>query len=473
MKVRTRFAPSPTGKLHVGAVRTAIFAWAWAKKNKGDFILRIEDTDKARETEGSEEHIIKSLKWLNLDWQEGPIRQSDRLDIYREWAQKLIDKGLAYADPFTPEQVDKFREESKAAKKPFLFRNYRPEKLKTPDDWYGKVPLRFKVTDIKRMNWQDEVRGKMSAGEEALDDFILIKADGYPTYNFAHIIDDYLMDISHVMRGEEFISSTPKFLSLYEALDIPVPKLATMPPILGKEGGKKMSKRDGAKDILEYKREGYLPDAMINFLASLGWNDGTEQEVFTPGEMIDKFSLTRIQKKGARFDDTKLNWLNWQHYLLLIDEDPRQALVSAGISGKKLDEFDNAYIESAAKLAASKSRNSRELSEQIEIFLTTPEYKLDDESLSKIEKDLDSGRAITLLESASTVLERSDFTPEAVETALRQTMDEQGAQPREFLNLVRWSLCDRQVSPNLFDMLSVLGKEESLKRINATIETAK
>ncbi len=472
MKVRTRFAPSPTGKLHVGAVRTAIFAWAWAKKNKGDFILRIEDTDKARETEGSEEHIIKSLKWLNLDWQEGPIKQSDRLDIYREWAQKLIDKDLAYADPFTPEQVEKFREESKAAKKPFLFRNYRPEELKTPDDWYGKVPLRFKTTDIKRMNWHDEVRGKMSAGEEALDDFILIKADGYPTYNFAHIIDDYLMDISHVMRGEEFISSTPKFLSLYEALDIPVPKLATMPPILGKEGGKKMSKRDGAKDILEYKREGYLPDAMINFLASLGWNDGTEQEVFTPDEMVDKFSLTRVQKKGARFDDTKLNWLNWQHYLLLIDEDPRQALISAGISGKKIDEFDSTYINNAAKLAASKSRNRRELGEQIEIFLTTPEYKLDDESLSEIEKGLDSDRALTLLKSASAALADSDFTSEAVETALRQTMDEQEAQPREFLNLVRWSLCDRQVSPNLFDMLAVLGKEESLKRINNAIETA-
>lgn len=471
MKVRTRFAPSPTGKLHVGGIRTAIFAWAWAKKNEGDFILRIEDTDKAREAEGSVEHIIKSLNWLNLDWQEGPIKQSDRLDIYREWAQKLIDKKLAYADPFTPKQVEKFREEAKASKQPFLYRNYRPEKLAVPDDWYGKVPIRFKETNVKRTDWFDEVRGKLSAGEEALDDSILIKADGFPTYNFAHVIDDYLMKISHVMRGEEFISSTPKFLSLHQALEIPVPKLVTVPPILGREGGKKLSKRDGAKDILEYKREGYLSDGMINFLATLGWNDGTDQEIFTPEEIIEKFTLERIQKKGARFDDTRLDWINWQQYLLLVEKNPRQALIHAGISGKLLNEFDEDYIDKSARLAASKSRNPRELSEQIQIFLTTPKYKLVDKSLAKIEKDLDTSRAVVLLKSALSALEDSEFTAQAVEGSLRRTMKELDAQPREFLNLVRWSLCDRQVSPNLFDMLEVLGKDESLKRISSSISS--
>ena len=367
-RVRTRFAPSPTGYLHVGAARTAIFAWAYAKKHDGDFLLRIEDTDKSREVEGSIKHIQESLEWLGINWDEGPgadsehgpYLQSERLEIYREWAQKLVDKGLAYADPFSPEEVQKFREESTAKKKPFLFRDYRPEEVSTPDDWYGKVPLRFKITDLKRTTWQDEVRGELSAGKEALDDFIIIKADGYPTYNFAHVIDDHLMEISHVMRGEEFIPSTPKFIALHEALEIGLPKFATMPPILGKNGGKKLSKRDGAKDILEYRDEAFLPDAMVNFLSSLGWNDGTEDEIYTPEELVERFDLSRVQRKGAHFDEAKLDWINWRHYEMLIRKDLPVALEKMSVS----DEL----VAEEARLALTKARSVEEFKDQAAIF---------------------------------------------------------------------------------------------------------
>lgn len=473
-RVRTRFAPSPTGYMHVGGVRTAIFAWAFAKKHGGDFILRIEDTDKSREVEGSIEHITQSLKWLGVEWQEGPdnggkfgpYKQSERLEIYQEWAQKLVDKGLAYADPFTPEEVQGFRAQSQAEKKPFLFRQYRPESIETPKDWYGKKPLRFKITNLKRTDWQDEVRGSLSAGKEALDDFIIIKADGFPTYNFAHVIDDYLMKVSHVMRGEEFISSTPKFIALHDALDLPVPNLATMPPILGKEGGKKLSKRDGAKDVLEYRDEGFLPDAMVNFLSSLGWNDGTEGEVYTPDEFVDKFTLDRIQRKGARFDDTKLNWLNWKHFERLIENDLGSALDFA-----KITLGNHPQNQDEANLAATKSRSIEEFRQQMKIFHDANVFKLSDENLKQVDKKLGSEAAEQYIKSATAVLEKTDFTSRKIEIALRSDMEKLGAQPRQYLNLIRWAVSGQKVSPNLFEMLAVLGKDESLKRLRASAES--
>ncbi len=328
--VRTRFAPSPTGFMHVGGVRTALFAWLLAQQSKkvngeGTFILRIEDTDKVREVAGSIEQIENSLKWLGINWDEGvdqggpdsPYKQSERLGIYKQWAQKLIDAGRAYADPYTQEELDAFREQAKAEKRPFLFRNHRPE---NPPEWDGTQPLRFK-SDPKPYQWTDAVMGNLSTGEEAIDDFILIKSDGYPTYNFCHIVDDAIMGVTHVLRSQEFISSTPKFLNLYDALEVERPTLATLPFVMAIDGKKKLGKRDGAKDILEYAKEGYLPEAMVNFLATLGWNDGTEQEVFTINELIEKFSLDRVQKSPARFDEQRLLWLNGQHIRALSLDD--------------------------------------------------------------------------------------------------------------------------------------------------------
>src|SRR3989344_3494328 len=222
-KVITRFAPSPTGFMHVGNLRTGLFAWLLARKNNGAFILRIEDTDKKREVEGSIEHIKKSLQWIGMDWDEGPdiggphapYVQSERLDLYKSYGKKLIEKGFAYADPYTGEDLETLRKKADEEKRPFLYRDHRPE---NPPVWDGTKPLRLRVPEIKKYSWTDAVWGELSAGEEALDDFVLIKSDGYPTYNFAHIVDDIEMGGTHVMRGQEFISSTPKYLSLYEAL---------------------------------------------------------------------------------------------------------------------------------------------------------------------------------------------------------------------------------------------------------------
>lgn len=325
-KVVTRFAPSPTGFMHVGGARTALYAYLWARKNNGTFILRIEDTDKEREVEGSIAHIQEALSWIGIDWDFGPDQpgdfgsciQSERLVTYRTYAEKLVAKGHAYPDPYTPEELKSFRDAAQAEHRPFLFRDHRPT---TMLPWDGKTTLRFKVPSIERMTWYDEVRGTMTAGEEALDDFVLLKNDGYPTYNFAHIVDDYFMGVTHIMRADEFISSTPRFLSLYEALEFPIPKFVTLPPILREDRTKKLGKRDGAKDLLEYRSEGFLPSALVNFLALTGWNPGTDVEVFSKSELVAAFDISGIQSGGALLNEEKLQWLNREHLLRLSEED--------------------------------------------------------------------------------------------------------------------------------------------------------
>lgn len=324
-KVVTRFAPSPTGFLHVGTARTAIFAWAYARKHSGTFILRIEDTDKAREVVGATEHIIKSLSWLGIEWDEGPdiggshgpYIQSQRLDTYIQYAHKLIEKGLAYPCPYSSEEIDSFRKKAEDEKRPFLIREHRPSNFNT---WDGTQPLRLKIPILKKYQWHDLARGVLSAGEESLDDIVLIKSDGYPTYNFAHIIDDLMMGVTHIIRGQEFISSMPNYLALYEALEIIPPYFATMPEILSNDGKKKLSKRDGAKDILSYRSEGYLPETMFNFLGLLGWHPEEGSEVLSTQEFISLFSLERVQKAGAKLDEAKLRWLNRQKILQLTDD---------------------------------------------------------------------------------------------------------------------------------------------------------
>lgn len=470
-EIRTRFAPSPTGFMHVGNVRTALFAWLYARSTGGAFILRVEDTDKAREVEGSVEHIIESLDWLGLDRDEdpvkggayGPYKQSERLEIYKRYANELIAKGLAYADPFTEEEVEKFREEAKLKKKPFLFREYRPEDTPTPDDWYGKVSIRFKTTNVKRWHWNDITRGELTAGEEALDDFVIIKADGYPTYNFAHVIDDHEMKITHVIRGQEFIPSVPKFLSLYEALEIEPPVFITAPPIMSKEGGKKLSKREGAKDVLAYRNEGYSPDAINNFLASMGWNDGTEKEIFTRDELIAAFDPSRIQRSGAKFDETKLNWIAWQHASAQIAKNPSEFLLSHKIDQQNInDDF--------ARLAATKSRSVEDFLEQYSIYTNSPTIHIDTFDLSQVDASLDKQTAKHYIsETIKTLTNLTDYSALHVEEALRAKMTELEASPRAYLNLIRWAITNSKVSPNLFEMIAIIGQDEILYRLNKSL----
>lgn len=459
--------------MHVGGIRTALFAWAYARNQQGSFILRIEDTDKKRQQAGAIEHITESLDWLGLDRDEepgrgeyGPYIQSERLDLYKKYAQQLIDQGLAYADPYTPDQLEAFRQEAKAAKAPFLYRNHRPDK---PPAWDGSQPLRFKIPEIKRYRWFDVVRGEMTAGEDALDDFIIIKADGMPTYNFAHVVDDFAMNITHVMRGEEFIASTPKFLSLHDALGWKYPKFVTLPPVLAMSGGKKLSKRDGAEDVLSYKQAGYLPEALINFLAGLGWNDGSEQEVYTPEEIVAKFSLKRIQKAGARFDREKLDWLNWQHFKRRLGAGKVQSTVSLLPDSGQVIPADMAEqkLESAARLAATKANSPESWLEQIKIFTHRPD-PISQADLEQVDSELDANQALENLGDAIESLRPLDqFSTPEIEQALRQTMTAKDYQPRIFLNLARWAISGQKVSPSLFEMIAVLGRDESLARLEA------
>lgn len=470
MTVRTRFAPSPTGFMHIGGVRTALYAWLFARKHNGKFVLRIEDTDKEREVEGSIGHIMESLKWLGIHWDESidiggpyePYIQSSRLDSYRAYAKQLIDAGHAYPDPYTEEEVEAFRTTAEAEKRPFLFRDHRPE---TVGVWDGTQPLRFKVPVIKRYEWEDVVMGTLSAGEEALDDFILIKSDGYPTYNFAHVIDDIEMKITHVMRGQEFVSSTPKFLSLYEALNEVPPAFATLPPILGEGGHKKLSKRDGAKDILDYRREGYLPETMLNFLALLGWSPGGDQEFFTPFGLIEAFTLERIQKSGAQFDEDKLKHLNREHMRRLTDEE----FISRG----ELHATDDARLKKAVPLIKERAYTFAEardmLSGELSCLFTTPEISL--ELLTAKEPADRPGLTKQALEG---VLELLGGLPvslpaEAVKMALMPFADQKEAEGKGGRGAVLWplryALSGAEKSPDPFTLISILGTEEAISRI--------
>lgn len=470
--VRTRFAPSPTGYLHVGGIRTALFAWLVARQAGGAFVLRIEDTDRAREVQGAEAHIMESLRALGLDYDEGPdmpgeygpYRQTERLAKYQEWAQVLIDEGRAYADPYTSAEVQKFREEAQAAKKPFLYRNHRPE---NPPKWDGSTPLRFK-SDPKDYKWKDAVMGDLHAGAEAIDDFILIKSDGFPTYNFAHIIDDHEMAISHVIRGQEFISSTPNYLNLYEALHFEVPVLATMPHILGESGTKKLSKRDGAKDVLDYLRDGYLVEAMVNFIASLGWNDGTEQEIFTRDELIEKFSLGRVQRSGARFDENRLHWMNgtWIRSL----DTPTIYTRSQGFWPESAGKYDDDYKQQVLGLIQERLKYFAEIPVLTNFFFEDLPIDMSLIDGNKQLKKFEHSELKALLEQAKTTLEQSNFSPDDLNQRLNVLLETTGQKPGILFSLIRIATTWAPSSPSLADTLHVLDKKRTLDRLSVSLE---
>jgi glutamyl-tRNA synthetase len=476
-KVVTRFAPSPTGALHVGGLRTALFAWLWARKNNGTFILRIEDTDKAREVPGSKEQIIESLKWLGVDYDEGPdiggpnapYLQSERLDSYKIYGQRLVDAGHAYADTFTEAEVEAFRVQAEADKKPFLFRDHRPE---NPPAWDGIMPLRFK-TPIKAYTWHDAARGELSAGVEAVDDIILIKGDGYPTYNFAHIIDDIEMGVTHVMRGEEFIPSTPKYLAIYEAFGLAHPIYVTMPPILGPGGTKKLSKRDGAKSALDYAEEGYTSEALMNYLALLGWNPGTEKEVFTKEELIAAFDIERVQRSGAQLDEKKLNWISKEHIRMMPLEKqeelitkylPESITTLANFSTMRVHMLVPVIMERIEKFSDVQTMSE---AGELTFFFETP--KLDCEKI--VFKGSTEAETKEHLVKASEILfliPEADWDLGMIKDRVMtyaDTLPKRGP----VLHPLRYCLSGLERSPDPFTIASIIGREETLARIAIAI----
>lgn len=474
MEIVTRFAPSPTGYIHIGNVRSAIYPYLTARQSGGKMILRIEDTDRERFVEGATELIEDTLEWLGLNWDEGPIVggphapyfQSERKEIYHEYARKLIALGRAYADPTPPEQIEKYRKECAINKKPFLYRNYRPD---TTTEWKPGIPLRFK-TEPKSYEWHDEVMGDMHTGPEVLDDIILIKKDGYPTYNFAHIVDDAEMGVTHVMRGVEYLSSTPNYLALYEALGLPRPKLVSLPHILAPTGNKKLGKRDGAKSVTEYRADGVLAEAMLNYLACLGWNDGTEQEIYTKDELIEKFSLDRVQNSGARYDETKLLWLNGQWIRRIFTEQGPEALYerTENFWSESAASFSDEYKLRVLSIIYDRLRTLSDLRTMTDYFFTDPEINLDLVVKNKFLKNYSESEIEQLLKTIISKLNTIEsWDADALQNALNELLTETGKKPAELFSLIRIAISFAPFSPALNLTMEVLGKDVTLARLNA------
>lgn len=529
MSIRTRFAPSPTGFLHVGGIRTALFAYLVARQAGGTFVLRLEDTDKNREVAGSGDHILASLTALGITHDEGPdvggdygpYKQSDRMEIYQRWAKKLIEQGRAYADPYTSEEIQAFREQAAKEKRAFRYRDHRPE---NPPEWDGSTPLRFK-SEPKSYTYHDEIFGDVTTSPEVIDDLILIKSDGYPTYNFAHIVDDAEMAITHVIRGQEFISSMPNYLALYEALGFDMtsrdkqaggtrrggaqnssdesqkilgadrvtgpassdlrgnsngisddgsgkrqlPIFAHMPHIMNEQGNKKLGKRDGAKDVLDYIRDGYLPEALDSFIATLGWNDGTEQEVFTMSELIEKFSLARVQKSGARFDEKRLLWMNG-HFIRELPLDELYARVEFfwPESAKKAPEQ---YKKQVLELAQDRLKTLKDLPMLTSYFFAEPAPNLELITGNKQLKKLSSDEQKSLLQTTRDALSSlDDWTPETIQSALNDLLETTSSKPGVLFSLIRIATTWAPFSPQLNDTLALLGQDKTLSRLSASID---
>lgn len=469
--VRTRFAPSPTGALHGGTIRTTVFAWLIARQAGGQFLLRIEDTDQKREVAGAVDGIMDSLRWLGLTWDEGPdsdgpygpYTQSQRLGIYKQWAQKLYDQGLAYADPYSPAELQALREQAQAEKRPFLYRQHRPEQ---PPAWDGSQPLRIRL-EAKSHSWHDAVMGQISMGPEMVDDFIIIKSDGFPTYNFCHIIDDHLMKISHVTRSQEFLSSIPKFLAAHEVMGLTPPINVTVPPVLDETGKRKLSKRAGAKPILAYRDLGYLPSAIINFLATIGWNDGSEQEIFSLDELIAKFDVSRIQKSGGIFDEQRLLWLNGAHIRRLSLDQLEPAVANFWPASAAASQ--PAYKRQVLSLVHERLKFFAELPSLTEFFFTAPSLEQVKTQVAgnKQLRKLTAAEQRQLLRAVNQALAASDFSQPDLEARLRQQVEALGVKPGVLFSLIRVSLTGSNVAPGLFETLATIGKTVSLQRLQA------
>ena len=476
MKVVTRFAPSPTGYIHIGNLRSAIYPYLLAKQNEeGSYILRIEDTDQARYVEGATELIEDTMKWIGLDWDEGPEKggdhgpyfQTQRREIYIEWAKKLIAAGRAYADPTPTEQVAKYREEASKEKKAFLYRNYRPEN--TPE-WEPGMPLRFKA-DPKDRNYHDEVFGDLHMGPETQDDIILIKADGLPTYNFAHIVDDATMGITHIFRGQEYLPSMGNYLALYEALGVETPKFVHLPHILAPSGNKKLGKRDGAKSAVDYRADGILPEAMLNFLACLGWNDGTEDEIYSKQDLIERFSLDRIQRAGARYDEQKLVWLNGQWIRRLFAEDPKALYARTKDFWPEIAEkvSDDEKFK-VFSIIYDRLKTLSDIKTMTGYFFEDPAIDMSMIESNKALKKLSEKEIVDILNLAATELaEHKEWSAEMLQAKLNELLEKSGQKPAVFFGLIRLSVSFAPFSPALHDTLSVLGREKTLARLRAVI----
>jgi len=473
--VRVRFAPSPTGALHIGGVRTALFNWLFARHHKGTFILRIEDTDQARSTDESIKVIIDGMKWLGMDWDEGPsvlpdgtvkgYRQTERMAIYREYADRLLKEGKAYYCYCSPEELDFRRKKAMADGKAPKY-DRKCYGLKEPVA--GRTPvLRFHSTDDGETVVRDLVRGAVTFENKQLDDLIIMRSDGFPTYNFAVVVDDVTMKISHVIRGDDHLNNTPRQIQIYRAFGFDPPQFAHLPMILGSDKAK-LSKRHGATAVTEYIDLGYLPEALVNYLSRLGWSHG-DQEIFSPKELIESFSLDSVGKAPSVFNAEKLVWLN-HHYIqqadhgrlagLLLDLLKKDGIVSEG------KETDAVWLNKLVKILTERSHTLVEMKTGAIPFIKD-EIVMEEKAKAK---HLTPDVAPLLTELAGTLKSLEPFTHDAIEKAFNDLVTAKGIKLGKLAQPVRVALTGGTVSPGIYDVIEVMGRDRVLKRIEAAVK---
>ncbi|HHT9138706.1 MAG TPA: glutamate--tRNA ligase [Candidatus Wunengus sp. YC60] len=426
--VKVRFAPSPTGYLHIGGARTALFNWLFARHNKGIFLLRIEDTDQQRSTDEATQAILDSMKWLGLDWDEGPYFQSQRLSIYKQHAEKLVAQGKAFYDT----------------------------------DEEGRKAIRFKMQDgVTEIN--DLIHGAITFDASLIEDFVILKADGFPTYNFACVVDDAEMEITHIIRGDDHISNTPKQIALYNAFGFKMPEFAHIPMILG-EDGSRLSKRHGATSVTEYRDKGYLPHALVNFLALLGWSPGNDQEIISIQEMIEKFTLKRVNKTSAQFNNVKLDWMNGQ-YIKNTPVEHLTAEVKAFFekSGIDLTKASAGWLSSLVALYQERFKTFQDLLNQTTFFFTdTIEY--DQAAVDKFLKKEGIGGLLKEVHSAISLID--NFDKKHLEDSLRALTTRVGIGFSKLAQPMRVAVTGKSVSAGIFETMELLGKERTLNRLD-------
>ncbi|MHC5201094.1 glutamate--tRNA ligase [Myroides sp. LJL119] len=502
-QVRVRFAPSPTGPLHIGGVRTALFNYLFAKQNNGVFYVRIEDTDQNRFVPGAEQYIMEALQWLGISPDEtigknekfGPYRQSERKELYANYAKQLVDSGWAYYAFDTAEDLELLRSQAEKSGSTFIYNHAIREKLKTSlmmdsnkvnDLIDSGVPyvIRFKTPVDQVLVLNDMIRGEVRFDTNLLDDKVLYKSDGMPTYHLANIVDDHLMQTSHVIRGEEWLPSMPLHELLYKAFGWEAPKFAHLPLILKPIGNGKLSKRDGDKLGFPvfpltwkdpnsneiswgYKEKGFYPETVINFLALLGWNDGTEQEIFSLQELIQKFDLTRVHKSGAKFDPEKNKWFN-QHYLK-VKPDAELASEFQIILKQKGIEVTQEFVEKVVSLIKERATFVNDFYDLSDFFFVAPD-SFDSKSLKNWKQETPE-----ILTQISTIINSIDdnFTANNIEQIVKKWISDQGIGMGKVMQPLRISLVGELKGPDLFDIIELIGKQETINRIQFAIQNIK
>jgi glutamyl-tRNA synthetase len=461
MAVRTRFAPSPTGYLHIGGARTALYCWLEARRHGGTFILRVEDTDRERSTQAAIDAILEAMVWLGLSYDEGPIFQTQRLDRYREVAEQMVADGTAYYAYETKDALEAMREAAMAAnEKPRYNGAYRESNAGFRDD--PNRVIRFKNPLDGTVVWEDKVKGRIEIANSELDDLVIFRSDGYPTYNFAVVVDDIDMGITDVVRGDDHVNNTPRQINIYRALDKPVPHFAHLPMILD-EHGAKLSKRTGAADVMQYREAGYLPHALLNYLVRLGWSHG-DQEIFSIPEMTSLFDLRNVNAKAARMDPQKLGWLNQQY---LKSDDPAEV-------GKHLEwhlraaGYDLANGPAPADIVIAmrdRVQTLKDMAERAGVWFG-PLTTYDDAAVAK---HLTAAASAPLAEARNRLAALDAWTAESVSLALHAAAEALGIGMGKVAQPLRVAITGTQVSPDISHTVYLAGRDEALRRIDAAL----